>query len=123
MSERRFDISWIHPPATRDDAGQAAQTVIDPGSSDSPPSRDVEDARTDRRQREHRVDTQLLHELVRVPQSHIVDLAAQVGVEFDEALRSVLRLAARRAVFIEQRDPVANDHLVAANPEFDNAGY
>jgi hypothetical protein len=40
-------------------------------------------------------------------------------VEFDEALRSALRLAARRAVFIVQRDPVANDHLVAANPEFD----
>ncbi|HVT18872.1 MAG TPA: hypothetical protein VHQ90_22135 [Thermoanaerobaculia bacterium] len=59
------------------------------------------------------MDDRLIRALAGVPQSHIVDLAAQLGVEFEDALRSALRLAARREIVIEKRDPVANDHLVA----------
>lgn len=50
--------------------------------------------------------------LAEAREAHVVDLAATAGMEFEDALRSVLRLAARREVMIKQRDPVGNDHLV-----------
>jgi hypothetical protein len=60
-------------------------------------------------------DKRLLAELGAEParRLHVVDLAARLGVEFDDALRSVLRLVARRQLVIEQRDPLADDHLVS----------
>jgi hypothetical protein len=47
---------------------------------------------------------------------HVVDVARRVGVNFDDALRVVLRLVARGMLDLLERDPVANDHLVALSP-------
>jgi hypothetical protein len=63
------------------------------------------------------LDGRLIRVLAEAGESHIVDLAAKLRVEFDDALRSALRLAARREIVIEKRDPVAFDHLVARAAE------
>ena len=115
MSERKFDISWATPPRRGD--ADSPSPMINPFppplvSSDSLP-RDVEDLGRARRLPERDLDQRLLQALAEGSGLHIVDLAAQAGVEFEDALRSILRLVARREVTIEQRDPVANDHLVA----------
>jgi hypothetical protein len=56
----------------------------------------------------------MIQALAKVREAHVVELAAATEMEFEDALRSVLRLAARREVIIKQRDPIANDHLVVA---------
>jgi hypothetical protein len=113
MKERKFDISWIEPPSRGGD-DEEFRTPISPfpisGGSLIP---DDDDLRRVHRPREQNLDERLLRVLLESPDLHIVDLAARVGVEFEDTLRSVLRLAARREVIIKQRDPVANDHLVS----------
>ena len=48
---------------------------------------------------------------------HVVDLARAAGLEFDDALRGVLRLVARGYLNLRQRDTVANDHWVSLTPK------
>jgi hypothetical protein len=106
----RFDISWLSTPSSRDDSPPPGGDDIKP----PPPQRGV-GAEPPPLQplREQELDDRLIGTLAERRESHIVDLAAELGVEFEDALRSVLRLAARRMIVIEQRDPIANDHLVA----------
>jgi hypothetical protein len=110
MSDRKFDISWVDRPVSRDDPPVQGTPEVNP----APPPRGYGGEVRTLRNSEEAVDNRLLRTLAEVGLSHVVDLAADSGVEFDDALRSILRLAARRQVFIKQRDPIANDHLVAA---------
>jgi len=50
-------------------------------------------------------------------QPHVVDLAREARLEFDDALKGVLRLVARGDLKLRQRDTVANDHLVSLTPQ------
>jgi hypothetical protein len=50
-------------------------------------------------------------------QPHVVDLAREARLEFDDALKGVLRLVARGDLNLRQRDTVANDHLVSLTPK------
>jgi hypothetical protein len=123
----RFDISWIGPPDSRGGDDQdwhpqdwhpdsPAPVVIppplDPGMHRADPGKPRTQSVEDRTSKS---DERLLSELRSEPAKrlHVVDLAARLGVEFDDALRSVLRLVARRQLVIEQRDPLADDHLVS----------
>ena len=114
----RFDISWIKPPTTRGgDDEDYGPLVIHPAPCDQMPreKRDAED-------RMSASDRRVLTEMRSASSGrmHVVDLAARTGVEFEAALRSVLRLVARRQLVIEQRDPLADDHLVRlSNTETD----
>src|SRR5436305_15122649 len=108
----RFDISWIAPPPSRGDDGGDDQDWQPSPLPELPPVTDAGVRRADpgprTRSAEDRTpasDKRLLAELRSEParRLHVVDLAARLGVEFDAALRSVLRLAARRQLGIEQR--------------------
>lgn len=114
MSNRRFDISWTEPPP-RGEAPTPRGDDFEGGGSlpAAKPPKGYGDE-PERRDREHELDGQLLQALKEHRALHVVDLARLADVEFEAALRSVLRLAARRRAIIEQRDPLANDHLVAA---------
>jgi hypothetical protein len=110
MSERKFDISWLDlgrraddPPPSRS-GGEGRGDVVSEASHKLGPVIFVPG--------EQRLDARLRSALAEVQEAHVVDLAARLGVEFEDAVRSVLRLAARRELVIKQRDPVANDHLV-----------
>jgi hypothetical protein len=98
--EPRFDISWINPPSTRDpDPSPYPGSAIVP----VPPQQDTKSN-----------EDQLLKALQNAPNHrlYISDLAAKAEMEFVDTLRSVVRLVARRKLVIEQRDPLADDHLV-----------
>jgi len=103
--DRKFDISWVTPPPRERDG--------DSGSGGGTPPSTDKVSRGGEGLEPSRLDDRLRQALVEWPESHVVDLAAKLGVDFDEALRGVLRLAAHREVIIKRRDPVANDHLVA----------
>lgn len=61
-----------------------------------------------------RLDRRILAAFEDAPREsrRIVEIASQANVEFEEAVRSVLRLVARHELEILQRDPVASDHAV-----------
>jgi hypothetical protein len=116
----RFDISWIGPPGSRGDDGGDDQPLspdvkFPPLSAEVPRGDSVKPRARSAEDRTSASEKRLLAELSSEPgrRLHVVDLAARLGIEFEDALRSVLRLAARRQLVIEQRDPLADDHLVS----------
>ncbi len=107
-ASRTFDISWISQ------ALSAAPAPVSEGLRGAavPVTYTLEPSSASH------ADHDILQALYRSERpQHVVDLASLAGLEFDEALRSVLRLAARGSLKIVHRDPVANDHRVEITPE------
>jgi hypothetical protein len=124
MADRKFDISWIagktqsYPvPGDEPDSAPAGKPGY-PVPGDEPDSASGAGSYGYPYSQELRshydLDSVILKTIGAAPKSiwHVVDIAQRAGVEFDDALRSVLRLTARGVLNLLERDPIANDHVV-----------